>query len=69
MANGMPRLDGEALGAAHGRPGGGATGRERQLVASNRAPDIGKMDNKGVEEGLRLYEGGRRNGVSNRPIH
>ena len=30
-ANRMPRIDGEALGATNGRPGGGVVGREGQL--------------------------------------
>ena len=54
----MPQSDGEALEAAHGRSGGGATGRQGQLVARNRVLGIGKVDSKGVEEGLRLCEGG-----------
>ena len=40
-----------------------------QPVARSRAPGPGKMDSKGVEEGLRLYRGGQRNGVSDRPVH
>ena len=61
-ANRMPRSDGEALGAAHGRPGGGATGREGQPVAQNLAPGTEKVDSKGVEESLRLCKGWRRHG-------
>ena len=69
MTNWMLWPDGKALGAAHGGPGGGATGRQRQPVARNRVPGPGKMDSKGMEEGLQLCEGGRRNGVSDRTVH
>ena len=62
-ANQMSRPDGEALGAAHGRYGGGATRRQRQPVALNRAPSTGKVDGKRVEEGLQLCKGGRGNGI------
>ena len=68
-ANRMPRPDGEALGAACRGSGGGTTGRQRQLMARNRARGTGKVDGKGVEEGLQLCKGGRGNGVKNRSVH
>ena len=44
--------DGEALEAADGRNGGGATGRQRQPVARNRAPGTGKVDSERVAKSL-----------------
>ena len=64
----MPRLDGKALGAAHGRFGGGATRRQRQPVARNRTPGPGKMDSERMEEGLRLCKRRRRHGIPDRLV-
>ena len=68
-ANRVPRPNGEALGAVHEGDGGGATGRQGQLVARNCALGTGKVDGEGVAESLRLCKGGRGNGVKDRPVH
>ena len=65
----MPRPNGEALGAAYGRPAGGAAGRERQPVAQNCTLGTGKVDSKGVEEGLWVCGGRQRHGVPDRLVY
>ena len=67
--NRVPRPDGEALGAAHGRDGGGIAERQRQPVARNRATGTGKVDGEGVAKSLQLRKGGQGDGVKNRPVH
>ena len=61
--NQVPWPDGEALGAAYGRDGDEAAGRQRQSVAQNRAPGTEKVDSEGLAESLQLRKGGRGDGV------
>ena len=65
----VPQADGEAMGTKDGRNGVRVDQQQGQLVAQNRMPGIGKMDSEGVEEGLRLCKGRRRDGIKNRPVH
>ena len=38
-------------------------------MAWNCALGTGKVDGKGVVEGLRIRKGGRGDGIKNRPVH
>ena len=65
----VPRFDGDALGTTDGRDGVRADERQGEPVARNCVLGTGKVDSKGVAEGLRIHEGGRGDGVKNRPVH
>ena len=65
----MPRVHGKALGVADGGPGGGTPRKQGQPVGWNRAPSLGEVDSKGVEEGLQLRKKRRRYGIPDRPVY
>ena len=65
----MSRIPGQALGTIDGGHGGGATRRQGQSLARNRALGPGEVDGERVAQGLWLRKRRRRLGIPDRPVY